>query len=624
MKSRTCPSVIVLAVLGVLITTLPAAAQELPQQNEKKHHQYRLVDLGTLGGPKSYPPGGFFDGIATQSLSATGTFAAVSETAIPDPYDPCFNEDCMVGHAVQWRGGTLTDLGTLPGTGDLSSAPTWISKNGLISGLSENGEIDPTVPGFPELHAVLWKHHKITDLGTLEGGYESIAAGVNSRGQVTGFAINGVPDDFSIVGFPTETRAFLWQKGTMQDLGTLPGGHDAIGLFVNERGQIVGESYSSNSVPTPPNFTCGDFPLTLYGFFWDNGKMVDLGTLGGSCTFTYALNNRGQVVGQSTLPGDQTSHPYIWDQNGMRDLGTLGGTYGYASWLNDAGAVVGLATPQGDQALMAFLWKHEAISNLGALPGNVCSGANAINSQGQIVGGSGFNAAGFFADCNDPVEHAVLWENGEILDLNNFVPPGYDLTLNEATSINDSGEISGFGMVSDGSQRAFLLIPCDGRGQFEECMDNAENTNAASPGNQMSENRSVSSAPRRSGGPKGLAGGALRYFGRRSKPANNQNNPIDQIPSRRLGTMSKVRVANTSSVPDASKSNIQAPAEETAPTKTSPPLLESLDGGVRFSTTSSCVLPGRPCSPLAGSPRCCGALRCQFNGGSTRVGYACR
>jgi probable HAF family extracellular repeat protein len=385
----------------------------------------------------------------------------------------------------------------------------------LIAGVSENGEIDPTLPGFPELRAVLWKHHKITDLGTLEGGYESLAAGVNSRGQVVGLADNGVPDDYSIVGLPTQSRAFLWQKGTMQDLGTLPGGTDAVALFVNERGQIVGQSYTGDSVPAPVSGTCGDFPLTPHGFLWNNGKMVDLGTLGGRCTSTYALNNRGQVVGQSTLPGDQTSHPYIWDRNGMRDLGALGGTYGYASWLNDAGAVVGLATPQGDQALIAFLWKHGAISNLGVLPGNRCSGANAINSQVQIVGASGFYAADFFADCNDPVEHAVLWENGTILDLNNFVPPGYDLTLNEATSINDRGEISGFGTLADGSQHAFLLIPCGNRSETKECMDNSENTNAVSPGKQVSENPSVSPAARRSARPRGLAGGAGRHFGRR-------------------------------------------------------------------------------------------------------------
>jgi probable HAF family extracellular repeat protein len=517
MKSRTCLSAIALAVFGVLVTTLPSAAQQLPQQNKKNHHQYQLVDLGTLGGPNSYLPGAFFEGFAGQSLSAAGTFAGEADTAIPDPYEVCFNIDCMVGHAVQWRDGTLTDLGTLPGTGDLSSTPTWISTNGLIAGLSENGEIDPTVPGFPELHAVLWKHGKITDLGTLEGGYESLAAAVNSRGEVVGVADNGVPDDYSIVGLPTQTRAFRWQNGAMQDVGTLPGGSDAIALMVNEGGQIVGQSYTGDSVP-PPTPACADFPLTLHGFLWDNGKMVDLGTLGGSCTFTYALNNRGQVVGQSTLPEDQTSHPYIWERKKMTDLGTLGGTYGFASWLNDSGAVVGLATPQGDQALIAFLWKHGAISNLGTLPGNGCSGADAINSQGQIVGGSGFNIADFFADCNDPVEHAVLWEKGEILDLNNFVPPGNDLTLNEAFFINDSGEISGLGTVSDGSQHAFLLIPCDGGGHNESCMDSSESKAATTRSESARVNQSASMVNRRSAGPRGLTSRMLRHFGSRVSP----------------------------------------------------------------------------------------------------------
>jgi len=456
MKFRTLTGLLTTA----LVISIAGSTRANAQTAAKRQHRYQLVDIGTLGGPNSYLPGGFFDVIAKQSLSAPGTFAGEADTAVTDPYDVCFNLDCMVGHAVQWRGGSLTGLGTLPGAEDLSSAPSWISANGLIAGLSENGEIDPTLPGFPELHAVLWKHGKITDLGTLEGGNESIASAVNSSGQVVGFAINAVPDDSSIVGFPTQTRAFRWQKGTMEDLGTLPGGTDAVALVINEAGQIVGESYTGDSVP-PPSPTCGDFPLTLHGFFWANGKMVDLGTLGGSCTSAYALNNRGQVVGQSALSGDGTSHPYIWEQNKMTDLGTLGGTYGYAGWLNDSGAVVGSATPEGDQALLAFLWKNGAISNLGALPGNGCSAADAINSRGQIVGGSGFYIADFFADCNDPVEHAVLWEDGKILDLNNFVPPGSDLTLNEAVFINDAGEISGFAALPTGEQHAFLLVPCE-------------------------------------------------------------------------------------------------------------------------------------------------------------------
>ncbi len=439
------------------------------------HIRYKVIDVGTFGGPNSSLPASFFEGIATKSLSRAGTFAGQADTSTPDPYAPnCFNPDCLVSHAIQWRGGVLTDLGTLPGPGGLSSITSWMSTNGLIAGWSQNGEIDPLNPDLPsEIRAVLWKHGKITNLGTLEGGTESAAIAVNARGQVVGAATNGVPDPSSIVGVSTQVRAFLWQNGAMQDLGSLPGGTDAVALLVNERGQIVGQSYTANSIPPTPS--CGDFPLTLHGFLWENGKMVDLGTLGGSCAFTYALNSRGQVVGQASLAGDQTSHPYIWDREGMMDLGTLGGTYGYASWINDPGAVVGSATNQDDQALLAFLWKDGVISNLGALPGDACSAADAINSAGQIVGGSGFNVAQFFPACTDLVEHAFLWENGTMVDLNAFVPPGSDLTLNEAVFINDRGEISGFGTLPNGDQHAFLLIPC-GPDEHEGCQDSAIGT----------------------------------------------------------------------------------------------------------------------------------------------------
>jgi hypothetical protein len=77
------------------------------------------------------------------------------------------------------------------------------------------------------------------------------------------------------------------------------------------------------------------------------------------------------------------------------------------------------------------------------------------------LGGSGF-AADFFPDCNTTVEHAVLWDHGTTLDLNTFVPPDTDLTLNEATFINDRGEITGFAVDSNGTEHAFLLLPCTG------------------------------------------------------------------------------------------------------------------------------------------------------------------
>jgi probable HAF family extracellular repeat protein len=450
--------IVVIVLVGVFLLPSRSPGQQ-GQEQATQSTRYRLVDLGTLGGANSYQPFGFVDGFFTEaSLSRDGTFAGWADTSTADPFAPnCFFDGCFVDHAFQWKDGIRTDLGALPGAPGLSSAVTWISPSGLISGLSENGEIDPLV-NFPAVHGVVWHNGRIIDLKTLEGGYESWANAVNSEGQAVGFASNSIDDVNSLQSLVTQTRAFLWQNGVMADLGTL-GGTDAEALFINERGQIVGQSYTANSIP-PSSPHCTDTPLTLHAFFWENGKMVDLGTLGGSCAFAYALNNYGQVVGQATLAGDKEDHPYIWEQGKMKDLGALGGTYGYASWLNDFGEVVGGATNEGDQAILAFRWKGGAMTNLGTLTGNACSVSDAVNSRGQVVGGSGVSEEASWPACTDLVEHAFLWENGRMIDLNGFVPDSSNLTLNEAVFINDRGEISGTGTLLNGDQHAFLLVPC--------------------------------------------------------------------------------------------------------------------------------------------------------------------
>jgi probable HAF family extracellular repeat protein len=438
-------------------SSVPANAMD-ERWPRRRHPRYRLIDIGTLDGPNSNTALGFFQGAVVPSLSHSGRFAGQADTSTPDPFRPaCFNPNCYVSHAITWKDGVTTDLGALPKLAGLSSASTWISTNGLIAGFSENGEVDPFTGG-PSVHGVLWKEGEIKDLGTLKGGFESVATAVNARGEIVGFANNSTPDPDSLVGFGSQTRAVVWRNGKIHDLGTL-GGSDAVALYINDWGQIAGQSYTSSSIP-PPTPSCTDFPLTLHGFYWTDGKMVDLQTLGGNCTFAYALNNRGQIVGQSTLVGDHTSHPYLWEKGKMRDLGGLGGDYGFAVWLNEAGEVVGTATGPSEQALLAFLWKDGAMSNLGTLAGNSCSAANAINSKGQIVGGSGFRAVPFFPACTDTVEHAVLWEDGHIYDLNFVLTTKSDLILNEATFINGHGEITGFGTTTTGDTHAFVLIPC--------------------------------------------------------------------------------------------------------------------------------------------------------------------
>ena len=75
-----------------------------------------------------------------------------------------------------------------------AASPLWINDRGVVVGVSENGLIDP-LTGFPEIDAVVWKDGQIIDLGTL-GGYASAAIAVNNRGEVTGIALNTIPDPF--------------------------------------------------------------------------------------------------------------------------------------------------------------------------------------------------------------------------------------------------------------------------------------------------------------------------------------------------------------------------------------------------------------------------------------------
>ena len=55
-----------------------------------------------------------------------------------------FQRGLLCLHAFRWHDGNRTDLGAL--VGSLSSQANWISPNGLVVGLSENGEIDPLFP----------------------------------------------------------------------------------------------------------------------------------------------------------------------------------------------------------------------------------------------------------------------------------------------------------------------------------------------------------------------------------------------------------------------------------------------------------------------------------------------
>jgi probable HAF family extracellular repeat protein len=454
-------------VLMISVSVVPVTAQVGPG-TRRPHVRYMLIDMGTLGGPNS-------SDFASPIMNNHGAITGGADTADSDPnYPNCYNYiDCFVMHAYIWRKGVLTDLGGLPG--GFGSEGNWINQYDEVAGQSENGLIDPLL-GTPAALAVLWKRNgQIVDLGTF-GGNESLAAMVNNRGQVVGAAASAIPDSFpGPLGFwGTQSRAFLWEKGVMRDLGDL-GGPDAFAFSVNERGQIAGVSYTSSN-PSPIETPCGKDIPPQNPFLWEKGRMINLGTLSGICGFPFfgVVNNQGQVVGQSDLAGDAAFHPFMWDPKRhphLRDLGTLGGTFGSGTGLNDASEIVGWAsTPDG--AVHAFFWSNEVMKDLGPVKGDGCSVAYTINAGGQVVGTSG-------DDCNEV--HAFLWQRGgPMMDLNDLVPSGSGLVLTAGEFINDRGEIGASGVFPNGDHHAILLIPCDDKqSEHDGCGGSAQSGNGS-------------------------------------------------------------------------------------------------------------------------------------------------
>ena len=443
-RQTMCVTVIAAGILAASFSARAIAQNSMDRK--PKHKQYKLIDLGTLGGPSSIIFG------ATGPLNKSGMVTSCADKPTADPFfpndNPYFGEDPFVEDAFLWTGRGLKDLGALPS--GIGSCGQWISDNGEVVGGSENGVFD-VAAGFPSVVAVRWRHGSIQELGSL-GGLESVAFAVNNAGQITGGASNTIPDDNQGAIFSsgaTQVHTFLWQNGTMQDLGTL-GGPDSQAFYINQRGEIAGLSTTN----TIPNSTTG-IP-TVDPFVWSGGHMIDLGTLGGTFGAPGAINNRGQVVGNSNLAGDLLTHAFLWQGGHMSDLGTLGGDNSVGNWVNDAGQAVGTAD-LSDGSHHAFFSHRGVMTDLGTVSNDGCSNGIGVNSAGLAVGTS--------TDCHGNVLHLFLWQNRSIVDLSALIQSGSELTFNDPVMINDRGEIAGTGGVTgDGYLHAALLTPvgeCD-------------------------------------------------------------------------------------------------------------------------------------------------------------------
>ena len=346
---------------------------------------------------------------------------------------------------------TITDLGTLGGRG---SEAFGLNNNGQVVGEWQTGRA--AADGVYITHGFIWDSaHGMRDLGTLGTDQSSVAAGINDAGEIVGTSTTA-PTAVKVKGpmggkyYVTTDHAVTWNsKLKAQELG------DGSAFGVNSAGEVVGTSGG-------------------HATLWSGGVATDLGSLGGPATptipaYAYSINSAGRVVG-SADNSSEFEDAFLWTpttpngiQGTMTDLSALGPSAVYvssSSAINAVDDVVGWAQDvSGSYAglVVATLETGGRMYDLGTLGGiYVRSEGSGINTSGVVVGDSNNGYGQSLAFVWSPT--SPNGTSGQMTDLNSLIPAGSGWVLEAARSINNAGQIAGFGTIN-GAEHAFLLTP---------------------------------------------------------------------------------------------------------------------------------------------------------------------
>ncbi|MEU4807180.1 hypothetical protein [Actinosynnema sp. NPDC023587] len=265
-----------------------------------------------------------------------------------------------VQHPLVWHNGTTTGIAP-EGSGVVTA-----------SAINASGSVPMTYSPSPAVwhpeQAALWLDGAVRPLSSGNSGSHLYSSVINDRGLVAGAFVpmmggtsyafrcqgttcsrlpdpEGTAGSYSVAaanesGVVVGSRAnspVRWQGDTAT---VLPGGEGRVAgnqRAINERGDVVGRTKDG----------AGVHRATV----WRAGRQVVIPVPGPA--EAVAVNDRSDVVGWSKSTGE--TRAFLWRNGKVVDLGTLGGAYSSPTSLNDNGTIVGLATT-ADGAYRAVKW----------------------------------------------------------------------------------------------------------------------------------------------------------------------------------------------------------------------------------------------------------------------------